>query len=94
MTGDVRKPEKVSPPSTAVLRDCSERRASSGCVILQTIINEQGQVDNVKVLKGLPMRSHRSRGSRSQVQWKFSPATLNGKPVAVYFNLTVNFQLQ
>jgi len=27
-------------------------------------------------------------------QWKFKPATLNGKPVAVYYNLTVNFQLQ
>lgn len=27
-------------------------------------------------------------------QWKYQPATLNGKPVAVYFNLTVNFQLQ
>jgi len=27
-------------------------------------------------------------------QWKFKPATLNGRPVAVYFNLTVTFQLQ
>jgi protein TonB len=26
--------------------------------------------------------------------WKFKPATLNGKPVAVYYNLTVNFTLQ
>ena len=27
-------------------------------------------------------------------RWKFEPATLNGKPVAVYFNLTVTFELQ
>ena len=27
-------------------------------------------------------------------QWKFKPATLNGKPVTVYYNLTVNFKLQ
>ncbi len=27
-------------------------------------------------------------------QWKFRPATLNGEPVAVYYNLTVNFRLE
>jgi protein TonB len=27
-------------------------------------------------------------------KWKFKPATLNGKPVDVYYNLTVNFTLQ
>jgi TonB family protein len=27
-------------------------------------------------------------------KWKFKPATLNGKPVAVIYNLTVNFRLQ
>ena len=27
-------------------------------------------------------------------KWKFEPATLNGKPVAVIYNLTVNFRLQ
>ena len=27
-------------------------------------------------------------------RWKFKPATLNGKPVDVYYNLTVNFRLQ
>ncbi len=26
--------------------------------------------------------------------WKFKAATLNGKPVDVYYNLTVNFRLQ
>ncbi len=27
-------------------------------------------------------------------KWRFEPATLHGKPVAVYYNLTVNFRLQ
>jgi outer membrane biosynthesis protein TonB len=26
-------------------------------------------------------------------QWKFKPGTLNGNPVPVYYNLTVNFRL-
>jgi len=27
-------------------------------------------------------------------QWVFRPATFNGEPVAVIFNLTVNFRLE
>jgi len=27
-------------------------------------------------------------------RWKFKPGTLNGEPVDVIFNLTVNFTLQ
>lgn len=27
-------------------------------------------------------------------EWKFEPATLDGEPVAVYYNLTINFTLQ
>jgi protein TonB len=26
--------------------------------------------------------------------WKFRPGTLNGQPVPVYYNLTVNFRLE
>jgi len=56
-------------------------------------IDEQGNVTEVSVLKGLPMGL--SEAAMNAVrQWKFKPAMLNGKPVAVYFNLTVNFQLQ
>ncbi|HEX8411559.1 MAG TPA: energy transducer TonB [Thermoanaerobaculia bacterium] len=27
-------------------------------------------------------------------QWKFKPGTLNGQPVPVYYNLTVNFRIE
>jgi outer membrane biosynthesis protein TonB len=26
-------------------------------------------------------------------KWRFEPATLNGEPVAVYYNFTLNFRL-
>ena len=32
-------------------------------------------------------------GERAVKQWKFRPGTLNGQPVDVIFNLTVNFTL-
>ena len=56
-------------------------------------IDEQGNVTDVSVLKGLPMGLSEA-AVEAVKQWKYKPATLNGKPVAVYFNLTVNFQLQ
>lgn len=92
VTGDVQKPEKLNAPQPQYTEIARKARIQ-GVVILQAIINEQGDVVNVTVLKGLPMGLSEAAES-AVVQWKFKPATLNGKPVAVYFNLTVNFQLQ
>jgi len=92
VTGDVQKPVKVSdvqPQYTEIAR----KARIQGVVILQTIIDKEGNITDVKTLKGLPMGLTEAAIDAVN-QWKFQPATLNGKPVAVYFNLTVNFQLQ
>ena len=92
ITGDVQKPVKISavqPTYTEIAR----KARIQGIVILQAIIDKEGNITNVKVLKGLPMGLTQS-ATDAVLRWKFKPATLNGKPVAVYFNLTVNFQLQ
>ena len=92
VTGDVQKPVKISdvqPQYTEIAR----KARIQGVVILQTIINKEGNITDVKVLKGLPMGLTEAAVAAVE-QWRYEPATLNGKPVAVYFNLTVNFQLQ
>ena len=92
VTGDVQKPEKVrdvQPQYTEIAR----KARIQGVVILQTIIDKNGDITDVQVLKGLPMGLTEA-ATEAVKQWKYKPATLNGKPVAVYFNLTVNFQLQ
>jgi protein TonB len=92
VTGDVQKPEKITSPPP-VYTEIARKARIQGVVIVQAIIDEQGNVTNVSVLKGLPMGL--SEAAESAVkQWKFKPAVLNGRPVSVYFNLTVNFQLQ
>ena len=92
VTGDVTKPEKITdiqPQYTEIAR----KARIQGVVILQATIDKNGDITDIKVLKPLPMGLAEAAVSAVQ-QWKFKPATLNGKPVAVYYNLTVNFQLQ
>jgi protein TonB len=64
-----------------------------GTVIVEAIIDQQGQVTSVRVLKSLPMGLDNA-AAEAVKKWRFRPAELNGKPVTVYFVLTVNFTLQ
>lgn len=90
--GDVKPPERVYAPQPTYTEIARKARIQ-GVVIVQAIIDKQGNVTNVKVLKGLPMGLEEAAVDAMK-QWKFKPATLNGKPVTVYYNLTVNFKLQ
>jgi protein TonB len=90
--GDVQKPEKVFSPQPQYTEIARKARVQ-GVVIVQAIIDKEGTVTNVKVLKGLSMGLS-DEAVKAIKKWKFKPATLNGKPVDVYYNLTVNFRLQ
>jgi periplasmic protein TonB len=80
---------QVQPRYTELAR----RAGVQGTVIVEAIIDEQGNVDNVRVLRGLPMGLDREAVTAVQ-QWKFRPALLGSKPVKIYFTLTVNFTIQ
>jgi TonB family protein len=61
-----------------------------GKVILQLVIDEQGLVFEIKVIRGLPLGL--TEVAISSVQhWRFAPATLDGEPVAVEYVLTISF---
>jgi protein TonB len=92
VAGDVIAPEKLSAPQP-VYPEMARKARIQGVVIVQAIIDKEGNVTNVKVLKGLPMGLDVAAADAVK-KWKFKPATLNGKPVSVYYNLTVNFRIQ
>ncbi len=71
----------------------ARRAGVQGMVVLEAIIDEQGQVTNVRLLRGLPMQLDVAAMQAVQ-QWRFKPALLNGRPVKVYYTLTVNFTIQ
>lgn len=64
-----------------------------GDVIVEAVIDERGRVSNVRVLRGLPMGLDQAAVDAVQ-DWTFEPAKLGGRPVKVYYTLTVKFQLQ
>ena len=72
--------------------DMARKARIAGMVIVEAIINKNGDVEQVKVIKGLPMGMSES-AVEAVKQWKFKPGTMNGQPVDVIFNLTVNFKL-
>src|SRR5205807_1081810 len=90
--GDVKAPvvvKRVEPNYSDVAR----KAHIQGVVIVEATIDRNGNVDKVKVLKGLSMGLTEA-AEEAVKQWRFKPGTLNGEPVDVIFNLTVNFTLQ
>jgi TonB family protein len=88
----VTPPQKVYSPQPRYTEEARQARIQ-GVVILQAVIDAEGNVSNVKVIKGLPEGLDAS-AVETVKQWKFKPAQHAGKPVPVFFNLTVSFSLQ
>ncbi len=63
----------------------------AGDVLVRAIIDENGDVKDVEVVKGLPYGMTEAALEAIR-RWKFAPATRNGRPVAVYRNLSVRFE--
>jgi TonB family protein len=63
-----------------------------GVVIVEAIINEQGRVDNVRVLRSVPPLDQAAIDAVRQ--WEYTPTLLNGLPVAVVMTTTVQFTLE
>jgi len=87
----VTRPVKISTPAPVYTEDARKLRIT-GPVILQVIIDQEGCVTNPYVRKGLTADLDRAALS-AVANWVFAPATLGGKPVPVYYTLTINFEV-
>lgn len=90
--GEVVAPVKLAAPQPAYT-DLARKAHLQGPVVLQCVIDEQGRVTDVEVLKGMGMGLTESAVEAVR-QWTYKPATLHGRPVAVYLSLTIQFRLQ
>ena len=89
----VMRPEIIHQAAPLVTGEALKHGGLSGTVIVEAIIDRTGQVQSPRVLKGLPFGLSES-AVEAVKQWRFKPATLNRRPVKVYYVLTVNFKVQ
>ena len=89
--GDVKAPVVINRVEPVYPEEARKARIM-GIVIVEAIIDQNGVVKDVEVLKPLPFGLDQAAVDAVK-QWTFKPATLNGQPVAVRFNLTINFRL-
>ncbi len=70
----------------------ARRNGVQGAVVVRGIVRKDGTIDNVEVIKDLPLGL--GEAARQAVsQWRFRPATYRGDPIDVYYTVTVNFRL-
>ena len=89
--GDVKAPTVIDKPEPKYTEPARHAHIT-GVVVVEAIISRDGTVQEVKVLKGLPMGLS-EQATEAVRKWRFHPGTLNGEPVDVIFNLTVNFKM-
>jgi protein TonB len=89
--GDVKAPQLVNRVEPSY-PEAARKARMEGVVILEAIITANGNVEEVKVLKSVnPLLD--AAATRAVSQWKYRPATLNGRAVRVYLTVTVTFNL-
>jgi protein TonB len=79
---------KVSP----VYPDLAREAGVDGQVLLQALVDKEGKVRDVKVVKSIPMLDQAAINAVKQ--WVFKPALSNNKPVAVWVAVPVRFTLR
>jgi TonB family protein len=89
--GDVKQAKLISsvPPQYPAL---AKNQHVSGNVLVDALIDANGRVTTMKVVSG-PTLLHQA-AMDSLKQWKYQPASLDGKPVSMHLTVTIQFRLQ
>ncbi len=89
--GDVTAPKIISQPAPE-FTELAKKDKVEGIVLIGLVVDEHGLPQHVHVLRGLGDGLDENAVDAVQ-QYKFKPATENGKPVAVFENVEVNFEI-
>ena len=88
--GDVKEPKKIKHVAP-VYPDAALSARVQGVVILEAIIDPNGNVSDARVLRSIALLDQAALDA--VMQWQFTPTLLNGNPVSVIMTVTVNFSL-
>jgi TonB family protein len=88
--GDIKEPKKIKHVAPIYPADAMAA-AVQGVVIMEIVIDPNGDVADAKVLRSVPMLDQAAIDAVRQ--WRFTPTLLNNIPVSVVMTVTVNFTL-
>jgi len=88
--GDIKEPKKTRDVKPVYPADAQAARVQ-GVVIIEAVIDREGNVADAKVLRSIAMLDQAAVDAVRQ--WQFAPTLLNGVPVPIIMTVTVNFTL-
>jgi periplasmic protein TonB len=71
--------------------DDARQARIQGTVVLKALLDTNGDVEDLTLVSGHPLLA--PAALEAVKQWKYKPYLLNGQPVKVETQITVNFQL-
>jgi TonB family protein len=93
--GEVTKPQKIA-ARAPYYPPAAKKERLSGKVILEAIIDTEGRVRNPSILvpaEAGDQVTFAASAVDTVCDWRFKPATLEGRPVKVFYTLTVSFEV-
>ena len=79
----IKRVQPKYPPAALAVR-------AQGAVQIEATIDKEGNVTNLKVLSGDPILAHAAL--EAVRQWRYKPYYLDGDPVEIQTQITVNFK--
>ena len=86
------RPPRATSIADPKYSDAARKAKINGSVIVAVAINEEGGVDDVKIVRPLGYGLDQNAMAAAK-QSKFTPGTKDGKPVAVQLNMEMTFKL-
>jgi TonB family protein len=83
---------KLTRRAAPIYPELARRGRISGTVVLKVMVDEEGNVEQIRPTSGPPLL--RAAAIAAVQQWKYSPTVVDGRPVPVIASVTVIFQLQ
>ena len=88
--GEIKEPRKLKNVAP-VYPDVAARGKIEGVVILEIAIQPSGRVEDVRILRGIPLLD--AAAVDAARQWVFAPTLYRGVPVSVTMTVSVRFSL-
>jgi len=60
-----------------------------GVVVIDALVDATGKVSDMRVISGTPRLTQVAM--QALPTWKYEPARLNGQPIAMHMNVSINF---